>query len=54
MMDQFGKGIKVMYIPAIGKRVTLKSFSDYTERKLNPWAWFEVISVNHESKRMGL
>jgi len=43
-----------MYIPSIGKRVKLKSFSDYTERKLNPWAWFEVISVNPESKHVTL
>jgi hypothetical protein len=34
------------YVPAIGKSVKMRLFSDYTERNINVWAWLRVHSLN--------
>lgn len=34
------------YIPAIGKQVTMKQFSDYSSRNINVWARMEVLHVD--------
>lgn len=36
------------YIPAIGKSVKMRLFSDYTSRNLHPWSWLRVHSLNSE------
>jgi hypothetical protein len=36
------------YIPAIGKSIKMRQFSDYTTRGIHVWAWMRVHSVNSD------
>jgi hypothetical protein len=36
------------YIPAIGKSIKMRLFSDYTERNVHVWSWLRVHSVNSD------
>jgi hypothetical protein len=37
------------YVPEIGKRIKLATFSDYSSRELHVWSWMEVQAVSGDT-----